>query len=570
MAMLLAMANVLFKENLYDQAYVSKYVEPTGFAKWKDYVLGNTAGPDGKVDRTPEWAEKICGVPADTIRGLTRFCANNRPIHFTFYWSAGKKINGEMTGWASECVKVMLGAVGVPGGCDSQVRGGAVKYLSFPQLNWQQGKTTWDITQQLNYMRTKTVSADLYPQLVKGQITEDQYRREIGCAKNWPLPKPVMAWYGSSIGDMDTNRRIRANKALEFIVSLAYHSTYPDSFFADIILPLADNHFEDYYGIASGVNMFIIARKCVDPPGEAKSATWIDAQLAKRLGVIDQAYPRLKNFLDDPKGWDQVFETVYKEAYQTWAARDDIKPFNPPSWDQFTKLPYFRIPHIGYSYNQQDKPPFHGYDAFLADPSKAPLDTPSGKMEFYSTLLTDPDLGAKEYIKPQSKIQSQICFGGASPPNIPPMPQWINSWNDPLTQYGLKYPLETISLHSNYLQHHSQDNNPYRREQGRHACWLSVADAKARGVKDGDLVRIYTDFGESVLPAYVTSRIVPGTANVGYGAWYQPSSAKSDLMPAGIDLRGQQNFLTPSTFYPGVTGCSRVMHNCQVERFDAT
>ena len=57
--MFLAMANVLFKENLYDQAFVSKYVEPTGFAKWKDYVLGNTAGPDGKIDRTPEWAEKI-------------------------------------------------------------------------------------------------------------------------------------------------------------------------------------------------------------------------------------------------------------------------------------------------------------------------------------------------------------------------------------------------------------------------------------------------------------------------------------------------------------------------------
>ena len=76
LAMFLAMANVLFKENLYDQAFVSKYVEPTGFAKWKDYVLGNTAGPDGKIDRTPEWAEKICGVPADTIRGLARFCAD--------------------------------------------------------------------------------------------------------------------------------------------------------------------------------------------------------------------------------------------------------------------------------------------------------------------------------------------------------------------------------------------------------------------------------------------------------------------------------------------------------------
>ena len=65
MAMMLAVANVLFKENLYNATYVSKFVEPTGFQKWKDYVLGNSSGydgtngttsPDGAIDRTPEWA----------------------------------------------------------------------------------------------------------------------------------------------------------------------------------------------------------------------------------------------------------------------------------------------------------------------------------------------------------------------------------------------------------------------------------------------------------------------------------------------------------------------------------
>ena len=68
--MMLAVANVLFKENLYNANFVSKYVEPTGFAKWKAYVLGQTAGPDGAIDRTPEWAAPICGVPAATIRAF--------------------------------------------------------------------------------------------------------------------------------------------------------------------------------------------------------------------------------------------------------------------------------------------------------------------------------------------------------------------------------------------------------------------------------------------------------------------------------------------------------------------
>jgi anaerobic dimethyl sulfoxide reductase subunit A len=153
---------------------------------------------------------------------------------------------------------------------------------------------------------------------------------------------------------------------------------------------------------------------------------------------------------------------------------------------------------------------------------------------------------------------------------MPPMAQYVPEWNGPLSSYAEKYPLNVVSLHSNYLQHHSQDNNPYRREQCRHACYLSVADAKARGIKDGDLVRVQSEFGEMVLPAYVTPRVTPGTANVGYGAWYEPSSATTALMPDGIDRRGQQNFLTPSEHYPWPTGCAAVQHNCQVTKFDST
>ncbi len=41
MALLASMANVLFKENLYDKDFVNKWVEPKGFQMWQDYILGN-------------------------------------------------------------------------------------------------------------------------------------------------------------------------------------------------------------------------------------------------------------------------------------------------------------------------------------------------------------------------------------------------------------------------------------------------------------------------------------------------------------------------------------------------
>jgi len=38
-AMMIAMANVWFKENLCDNDFIKKYVEPKGLQAWKEYVL---------------------------------------------------------------------------------------------------------------------------------------------------------------------------------------------------------------------------------------------------------------------------------------------------------------------------------------------------------------------------------------------------------------------------------------------------------------------------------------------------------------------------------------------------
>ena len=465
----------------------------------------------------------------------------------------------------------MLGAFGLPGcnGSSGRSYSSFANYLTAPAPDWQRAATTYRAP-SAQYSRTRQLVSDLYPKLLAGQITEDQYRATIGSAKTWPLPKPVMYSFGSIHADMNTNQYIRGLKNAQFIVSRAYHTTYPNVWYADIVLPLADTHLEDItaHGFVTGPNWFILSRKSVDPPGEAKPSVWIDCQIENRYGLLNKSEPRLANVLDDPKKFDDQVNSIYQEAYQTWAARDDIKPLNPPSWTDFDKLPVFRVPYVGLTYANQDQPPFNAYTPFLTDPVKNPLNTPSGKIEYYSSFIADPQMGTKEWIGPQLKNSSGICFGGASPPVIPPMAQFVLEPNGPVSPYAATYPLNVISLHNNYLQHHSQDNNPYRRELARHACWLSVADAKARGIKDGDLVRVTSEFGEMIIPAYVTPRIVPGSANVGYGGWYEPTSLKTDLMPDGVDGRGMHNFLTPSAQYPWTIGCAPVQNNCQVTKFE--
>ena len=83
---------------------------------------------------------------------------------------------------------------------------------------------------------------------------------------------------------------------------------------------------------------------------------------------------------------------------------------------------------------------------------------------------------------------------------------------------------------------------------------MSVSDAKARGIEDGDQVRVFSEAGESMLTAYVTSRMTPGVCCIIFGRWYEPSGIKTERMPGGVDRNGDCNMLIPSDFADDVLG----------------
>ena len=133
------------------------------------------------------------------------------------------------------------------------------------------------------------------------------------------------------------------------------------------------------------------------------------------------------------------------------------------------------------------------------------------------------------------------------------------------------YPLLMSSPHSLYRVHSFLDNQNYLDgECYRHAAWLSLADAEARQINDGELVRVYNDIGEIIIPAYVTSRVIPGTINIFHGAWYTPEERRTKLMPAGIDIRGAPNTLTHNEDLPdtiiGFLPCKGLV---QIERSES-
>ena len=92
--------------------------------------------------------------------------------------------------------------------------------------------------------------------------------------------------------------------------------------------------------------------------------------------------------------------------------------------------------------------------------------------------------------------------------------------------------------------HGQLDSGPVSREskiQGREPVWIHPVDAAAKGVTDGDIVRLFNDRGACLAGAVVTDQIRHGVVQLATGAWYDP------LEPGVVDtldVHGNPNMLT--------------------------
>ena len=90
-------------------------------------------------------------------------------------------------------------------------------------------------------------------------------------------------------------------------------------------------------------------------------------------------------------------------------------------------------------------------------------------------------------------------------------------WDDPLRS---QYPLQLFGFHYKARTHSSYGNVDVLQAACRQEVWINPLDAEKRGIKNGDMVRVFNQRGEVRLPAKVTPRIMPGVSAMGQGAWH--------------------------------------------------
>lgn len=479
---LIAMAYVIIAEGLHDKEFLNSYT--VGFDRYRAYVMGHEDG----VPKTPQWAEEICGIPADTMTDLAREYATSKPAALIAGWGPGRTAYGEQYHRAAMTLAALTGNIGIHGG---NAAGFERSYGSRNMSGFSAGKNPLEVDGPVR-KNALLIPGGTSSTAVRVHVSKIWDAMLKGVEGGYPANYKLL--YITNANPLNqfphTNKGVEAFKTMEFIV---VHEQFMNATarFADILLPV--NTILERNDIAHpwlSAPYYIYLNKAVESLGESRSDFQIARDLAPLLGI--DHYSDL-----DEEGW--LKKSVEKA--------DDV-----PDYDEFKRAAkhVVKLPEPYVSFRDQ-----------IADPEKNPFPTPSGKIEIFSELLAEMDN-----------------------PRIPPVPKYIEAAEGPRDHLRELFPIQLITTHYRRRVHSIFENIPWLAELEQDALWINPADAMPRGIKDGHMVRVFNQRGTVVVRATVTERIIPGVVNIHEGAWYNPDSE-------GVDRGGCANVLTLDEHSPG-------------------
>ena len=522
-ALVAGIAHTLITENLINEEQVNKYC--VGYdrstlpesaapnASYKDYVLGT--GEDG-VEKTPEWAASITGLPATRIRQLEREMVAAKACYICQGWGPQRYANGEQTVRAIQTLPLLTGHFGLPGTNNG---------------NWPYG-TPYGVPSLPVGENPITTSIPCYLWTDAIQNPEKMTANTMGVKGAEKLKtgiKLIVNQAGNALlnqhGATNRTRKILADDTLcETIIVIENHMT-PSAKYADILLPetsyLEAEDLVDSSYSAGSHNYMIALQRTIEPMWEVRSTYDICADIAGHLGLREQ--------FTEGKTQAQWAELHYQQIREK-------RPYLP-EWQVAKEMGVIdqRIATEKESIAFAD---------FRADPQANPLKTPSGKIEVYSQALADL---AQKWILPEGD-------------RIPAVPEFCvvkeSHLNKELTA---KYPLQLSGFHTKGHTHSTYTNVLMLHEAVPDEVWINPIDASARQLSSGDLVHVFNDRGVVEIPCKVTQRILPGVVAMPQGAWTRLDSN-------GVDVGGCINTLTTHLTSPLAKGNPQHTNLVEIKR----
>ena len=313
-ALLNSMLNVIINEGLVDRQYIEKHTE--GYKELIEHVK----------EFTPEEMSPICGISVEEIKQTARLFANAKSA--MIFWGMGisQHIHGTDNSRCLISLALTTGNVGREGTGLHPLRGqnnvqGASDVGLIPMVfpDYLPISDANNVKFFEQYWETKL---DPNPGLTVVEIVEAMYEKKI----------KGLYVMGENPAMSDPNAS-HAREALARLDTLVVQDIFltETAYLADIVLPASA--FPEKTGTFTNTDRRVqLARKAVNPPGDARQDWWIIQELAKRFDLgwkytgPDEIYDELRNCMDSIKNIS--WERLVKEGAVTYPCDDKDKPGN--------------------------------------------------------------------------------------------------------------------------------------------------------------------------------------------------------------------------------------------------
>ncbi len=506
LAVLLAMNNVIMQENLYDR-------DAFTFIRATEDVNAPT---DEKIaalkkhlaEYTPEWAEKMSGVPAANIKKYAQEFAKAKAACIISYRGLVAHYNGTDGERAAQMLGMITGNINNPGGRCKAVA---------PHWKYPKGPKNKPKAKKLKITNGSTSKLPTHGecQSVLGMIKDGSHGRPD--IYFWYCYNPVYV-NGNCQENIDV---LSDEKLIPFTVTsnIVYDES---SRLADLILP-DTSYLErwDWDGNVSPTQVveYELRQPVVEPLGECRNFSDILCDLATRM--------------DMPLGFDSMEEFVKLSCEMT----PHIKDLPGGGFEYMKKHGVYHDPN--------EKPAFDTHKKIVKDAdlqkegvifdetlgvywnwkkSKA-KDEAAAMAEGYDKThysykgYVGQKIGDKVYkgFKPD-KINKTGLFELYSTilidKGFEPYPSWkavpehegLSKNQLTLTTYKVPVQIHSRSTHCKWLTEMFHDN----------PAWINSQTAASLGIKDGDMIKLTSEVGEISIKAYVNEMIVPGSIAISY------------------------------------------------------
>ena len=535
-ALQLAIAYVWITEGTYDKDYIQTHAD--GFDWFSYYVLGDEDG----VPKTPEWAEDKCGIPAYRIKALARYWARHNVS--IAHCNGGSYVRSAFSHEPArlEVYLLAMQGVGKPGrisikfiewvlfgmsSCSPLPTSKVIPNTSACYNGPMIGEMDCFVPKCLVHKALRGEHFSWYGRGTASNPREDQFERfsfppegEAGVKMLW---SDNPAFTTSLNGGYEFQDALRSSNLEFYLVEAPWFED--DARFADIVLPICTKFEVSDFGTDNDSGQWsavTFEQAAIDHVGEALSDWEAVQEVAKALERYGGPYTGLLQRLTGGKTPEQQV----REGYEACGIADEDRDF-----EAFKKRGYQLIPTAE---GWQDEPV--GLGNFAEDPEAFPLETPTGKIEFYSVPLaaTWPD----DHIRG-------------------PVAHWIEKGDghDDRRDSGRarEYPFLIVSNHPRWRVHAEMDDVEWLREietckvmgpdgYAYEPLWINPRNAAELGIESGDVVEVFNERGGVLGGARVTERIRPDVVYMDHGA-------NSDIIVPGIgglDRGGDINLICPT------------------------